>query len=129
MEDGRTRGTSAATATTLRERGARVDYCEVYRRQLPDASAQDFAKLVAGHDPDIVIFTSAEGIKNCFQLVSEEQARQLRELPWLLISDRMRETAEKLGHNAEVIIAHSASDQGLLEALLSWRKNKPQRPA
>ena len=108
---------------TLRERGARVDYCEVYRRQLPAVSAQDYAKLVAGHDPDIVIFTSAEGIKNCFQLVSEEQARQLRELPWLLISDRMRETARDLGHNGEIIIADGASVQGIMLALRQWRKS------
>ena len=108
---------------TLRERGAEVDYCEVYRRQLPRSTAQDFAELTAEHVPHIAIFTSAEGLQNCFQLVDQQQARQLRGLPWLLISERMRETARDLGHNAGIIIADSASDEGIVLALEHWRKS------
>ncbi len=108
---------------TLRERGAEVDYCEVYRRQLPASTAADFTALTAKHDPDVVVFTSAEGLRNCFELLDQQQAEGLRQLPWLLISDRMRETARDLGHNAEVIIAASASDEGIVQALQQWRQS------
>ncbi|MDJ0834185.1 MAG: uroporphyrinogen-III synthase [Gammaproteobacteria bacterium] len=109
---------------TLRERGAEVDYCEVYRRELPATTAEDFALLTAEHIPEIVVFTSAEGLHNCFKLLNQPQADQLRGLPWLLISDRMRETARDLGHNAEVIIAGTASDEGIVLALQHWRQSK-----
>ena len=107
---------------TLRERGARVEYCEVYRRVIPEYPDDAFAKLTVDNFPDVAIFTSTEGLKNCFQLLSESEAQQLRSIPWLLISERMRETACDLGHNADIIIAHSASDEGILQALLEWRQ-------
>lgn len=108
---------------TLRERGAEVDYCEVYRRELPASTPDDFKLLTREHFPDVVVFTSAEGLQNCFKLLNKQQAGQLRGLPWLLISDRMRETARDLGHNEEVIIAGTASDEGIVLALQHWRQS------
>jgi len=107
---------------TLRKRGARVDYQEVYQRVLPDYSAGLIEKLTATHFPDLAIFTSAEGLSNCFQLLSDEMAQTLRSIPWLLISERMRETARNLGHNADIIIAISASDEGIVQAIQSWQQ-------
>jgi hypothetical protein len=36
----------------------------------------------------------------------------------------MRETALNLGHNAEIIIATYASDEGILQAIQEWRQAK-----
>jgi hypothetical protein len=41
-------------------------------------------------------------------------------IPWLLISERMRESALKLGHNASIIIAISASDEGIRQTICAW---------
>jgi uroporphyrinogen-III synthase len=109
---------------TLLQRGARVEYLEVYRRALPDYTEDYFAGLCGGVFPDLAIFTSAEGLINCFQLLNESQAQRLRELPWVLISERMRETARKLGHNADIIIASSASDEGIFESLQEWQQSQ-----
>lgn len=109
---------------TLAERGARVEYCEVYQRVLPDYDKNVFQSLVARAFPQLAIFTSAEGLQNCFQLLHPQDARQLRTIPWLLISERMRETARHLRHNAEIIIANSASDEGIVQALMQWHQTK-----
>lgn len=106
---------------TLRERGADVEYCEVYRRALPEYTPDYFEKLSKDYFPDIAIFTSAEGLNNGLQLLDEVQADRLRCIPWLLISERMRETARDLRHNADIIIAHSASDEGIVQALVEWQ--------
>ncbi len=106
---------------TLRQRGASVEYHEVYRRVLPDHPTGTFEQLTEPHFPDIAIFTSAEGLSNCFQLVDETMAIKLRSIPWILISERMRETARNLGHNADIIIAISASDEGILQAIKEWQ--------
>jgi uroporphyrinogen-III synthase len=108
---------------TLRQRGATVDYCEVYRRTLPDLDAADYRRITGGVTPDLALFTSSEGLRNTLRLIGPQQAEALRQRPWLLISERMRETALDLGHNADIIIAISASDEGIVEAIKRWRQS------
>lgn len=110
---------------TLVERGARVDYCEVYRRVVPDHSPQAFSSLVLAAYPAIAVFTSTEGLRNAKQLLSAQEWTRLCSIPWLLISERMRETANDLGHNAPIIIAKIASDEGIRESLNAWRQRDP----
>jgi len=109
---------------TLLQRGASVEYCEVYRRVLPQYSKVHLAELTETHFPDVAIFTSAEGLSNAFKLLSGRQAERLRQTPWLLISERMRETARNLRHNADILIASRASDEGILQALKEWQQTK-----
>ncbi|MFV2031462.1 MAG: hypothetical protein ACC663_03110 [Gammaproteobacteria bacterium] len=57
---------------------------------------------------------------NALSLVDGKSADKLLGLPWLLISERMRESAVKLGHNATIIIAKNASDEGIQQAIGEW---------
>ncbi len=104
----------------LAARGARVDYREVYRRELPQSDPGDFNRLVAAAFPTLAVFTSNEGMLNLFELIDAAAARRLKAIPWLLISERMRESALKLGHNATIIIAQSASDDGISRTIRDW---------
>ena len=104
----------------LKRRGASVEYAEVYRRVLPRVGTETFNRLVAQGLPTLVILTSGEGMHNLIELVDEQAARALRAIPWLLISERMRESALKLGHNATVLIAQSASDEGIRQTICEW---------
>ncbi|MDH3220517.1 MAG: uroporphyrinogen-III synthase [Gammaproteobacteria bacterium] len=108
----------------LAARGAAVDYCEVYRRELPRRDFDAFDRLVAAAFPTLVILTSNEGMHNLFELVDGTAAGRLRQIPWLLISERMRESAQKLGHNAAIIIASSASDSGIRQAICDWANQR-----
>lgn len=108
----------------LSRRGARVDYVEVYRRALPDYEPETYNRLVAARFPTLVILTSNEGMHNLLQLVDHAAAASLRSIPWLLISERMRESALKLGHNAPIIIAQSASDQGIRQTICAWAEQQ-----
>jgi uroporphyrinogen-III synthase len=104
----------------LAARGAEVDYCEVYRRELPFYAVADFDRLVENAFPTLVILTSNVGMHNLIELVDPPAAERLRRIPWLLISERMRESALNLGHNAPIIIARSASDKGIQQAICAW---------
>ncbi len=108
---------------TLRLRGASVEYQEVYQRIIPHYPTGTFEQLTESGLPDLAIFTSAEGLSNCFSLLSDAMAQKLRSIPWLLISERMRETARNLGHNADIIIAISASDEGIMQAVKGWQES------
>ncbi len=104
----------------LAARGARVDYLEVYRRELPRYDPGAFARLTADRFPTLAVLTSNEGMHNLFELVDSDAAERLRAIAWLLISERMRESALKLGHNGPVVIARSASDDGIWRTIREW---------
>jgi len=108
----------------LARRGASVDYAEVYRRVLPQYEAGDFQSLVDEAFPTLVILTSNEGMHNLIELLDENEARALCRIPWLLISERMRESALKLGHNATVLIAQRASDKGIRQTICEWAEQR-----
>ena len=104
----------------LEQRGAKVEYCEVYRRALPPVGKDEFDRVVADAFPTLAVLTSNEGMHNLMQLVGDAAAERLRAIPWLLISERMRESARNLGHNGDVIIADNASDTGIYQSIRTW---------
>jgi uroporphyrinogen-III synthase len=104
----------------LRARGATVSYCEVYRRRLPDYDADQFARLTSDRFPTLAVFTSNEGMQNVIALTADPARDQLLEIPWLLISERMRESAVNLGHNAVTIVAANANDEGIQQTINKW---------
>ena len=104
----------------LARRGAEVEYAEVYRRVVPGHGFEIFNQLTALAFPTLVILTSAEGMHNLFKLVDAAAAQALCRVPWLLISERMRESALNLGHNAPVLIARNASDKGIRQTICEW---------
>ncbi|HEY5740861.1 MAG TPA: uroporphyrinogen-III synthase [Gammaproteobacteria bacterium] len=108
----------------LSARGAQVDYLEVYRRELPRHDPAAFERLTAERFPTLVVLTSNEGMHNLFELVETAAAARLRAIPWLLISERMRESALKLGHNGPIVIAHGASDDGIWQTIREWAKQR-----
>ena len=111
-------------ADELSRRGATVDQCEVYQRQAPVYDATDFAEHAAEIFPTLALFTSTEGMCNLLPLVDAESREKLLRTPWLLISERMRESAGKLGHNAEILIATKASDEGIAQTIIDWAQQQ-----
>jgi len=104
----------------LSARGATVTYCEVYRRRAPDYEADAFDRLTAGQFPTLVVFTSNEGMNNALAAIRGEARVKMLGIPWLLISERMRESALNLGHNGVILIAAEANDEGILRTINEW---------
>ena len=104
----------------LSHRGARVSYCEVYRRRVPVLAPDAFERLFQGATPTLILFTSNQGMGNLVELADRQSRKLLLQIPWLLISERMRESALKLGHNASIIIAINASDEGIRQTICAW---------
>ncbi len=103
-------------ADTLSERGAQVDYAEVYRRV---ASGSDPGLLYRAWDEgrlDMIIITSNEGLRNLFARVDASHRGHLLETVLVVISERSATLARELGFTRPVIVARAASDAALLEA-------------
>lgn len=98
--------------SVLVERGAEVDYAEVYRRARP--SRYDPETVAAC---EIVSITSGEALDNLLALVSGAEAERLRRLPLAAAAGRIAELARQRGFTGPIVTAPSAGDDGLMEAI------------
>ncbi len=111
----RSNGGRSHLRSELENRGARVDYAEVYQRLLPNRNP---ANLLAGWHRlvDVVTATSNQLLDNLFTLLGDEGGDLLQSTPLIVISPRMAEYAEKLGCQ-QIYLADNASDGAILAEL------------
>ncbi len=104
---------------TLQQRGAIVEYAEVYRRECPQ---RDLTPLLEKWQDEvqIVTATSNEILENLVHLVGEQGRRLLCNTPLVVISERMRLRATELGWR-EIILAERARDEDIVAAICAWR--------
>ncbi len=104
-------------AKTLQQRGAIVNYVNVYRRIQP----QNPTKI---NPVDIITITSVQGLKHLLNMLKGQT--WVKNTPLVVISERIAIKAKKWGINAPIFIAASASDEGLFNAVLEAKKNNQQ---
>jgi len=105
-------------AQTLRQRGARVHYIQVYRRvpNRPELATV----LSAGNvgKPDVCVVTSVESLEHLARLSDTQGQSWLRTVPLVTLSARIAERAAALDFNGDCETAEAASDKGLLSAIV-----------
>jgi len=102
-------------AETLRERGAQVDYIELYRRRTPDYNADIVAEMVRDRKVNALVVTSAQILDVLLHFVHNDPA-VLGSIPVIVPSARVRDRALQAGFSS-VIDAGGASDAVILESL------------
>ncbi|MDD0842311.1 uroporphyrinogen-III synthase [Pseudomonas sp. Gutcm_11s] len=102
-------------ADTLRQRGATVDYLELYRRVRPQYPAGALQRLVEAQRINALLVSSAQGLDNLRQLAADAWA-ELARLPLLVPSPRVAELARAAGAR-QVIDCRGASAAAVLAAL------------
>jgi len=107
-------------AETLRQRGAHVDYAEVYRRVKPQADVSNLMRLWARGDINIITVTSNESLQNLYDMVGQLGRRWLIKTPLIVVSERGKELASQLGFKAPVIVAEQAGDDAISNAIKLW---------
>lgn len=87
-------------ATTLRERGARVDYLEVYRRCTPDYSEQEIANVtgqIERGEIGAIVVMSVESLGNLLSLLPESCRRALAKTRLVTPASRvLKEVTDRL---------------------------------
>ena len=111
-------------AQTLRERGALVEYAEVYRRRIPDNAKEELQALIRKNAIEVVVATSNEGLNNLYQIAGEEHRLWLLEKKLVVLSQRTAKVANELGFIHKAKIANQASDEALVESIKAWRNQK-----
>lgn len=115
-------------AQDLTARGAIVEYCEMYKRQHPTYSADQFQHSLGLYDkadddssddekPAAILFASGETLENFHRHIHRYhlQAR-LANVPIIVPSERIKRLAEGYGFK-KIFLAINASAEGFLQAL------------
>jgi uroporphyrinogen-III synthase len=105
---------------TLVERGAEVDYVEVYRRACPVVDPEEIMPYWQPGVLDIITITSNEILQNLFDMAGIEAQPLLRKLPLVVVGERQAALAKQLGFSHEPLLAEHASDVAILAALKKY---------
>ncbi|MCB1734046.1 MAG: uroporphyrinogen-III synthase [Gammaproteobacteria bacterium] len=116
-------------AETLRERGAVVEYAEVYRRVIPEADPHALLQSWANGGVDIVTVTSNESLTNLVTMLGSAGHELLARTPLVGVSDRVLQIAASFGLPKPPIVAASAHDTDVLAALIAWRRSSGHKEA
>ena len=103
-------------ATTLRSRGATVDYLDVYRRIMPDSNGSQPGLLLAQDKLHVITATSGAALQNLVIMLDEKHHRRLFSTPLVVISDRIRQIAADQGFK-RIAVTNSPSDAAILETV------------
>jgi uroporphyrinogen-III synthase len=104
-------------ASSLRERGAQVDYLPCYQRQLPTYAAGTLATTLSGEQIDAVCLNSGETLMHYLTLLAE-QREHFQRLPVVVPSERVQALAQAEGLQ-RVVLANNAGNEATLNALAS----------
>ncbi len=122
----RGRGGRELLKNTLTERGAHVDYAELYQRTMPIQETGTLNQYWKQNTIDIVTVTSNQALNNLFNLAGESGKKNLVATPIVVISQRMVENAVENGIQANIMVAEQASDEAVLDAIQKWRLDNQQ---
>ena len=106
-------------AQTLSQRGAAVEYAEVYLRAKPDTNPAELASRQPAID--LITATSNENLQNLYEMTEIGQRDWLLSKQLVVISERTAKLAKQLGFRSAAIVAQESNDQGLVNAMLTWR--------
>jgi len=105
-------------ADGLRQRGAVVDYVDVYQRICPKHDAGQLKQHHERQQLGIIAITSSEGLLNLLTLLDNPD--WIKTVPLLVGSQRMLVTARQAGFTGLIVIADNPGDEAMLQALNQW---------
>ncbi len=114
-------------ATTLTQRGATVENIDLYQRKRPNDGLRNIQQAGKSGNIDLFVVTSNEGLHNLFEMATAEEREWLLKTPLAVISERTAQLARTLGFSHEPLVAHEASDEGLLDSVEQWYADRSRR--
>jgi uroporphyrinogen-III synthase len=103
-------------ANELKKRGAVVDYCEVYQRQIPQIDTIPVVELLKKQHINGVIITSIEALQNLL-IMLETHKSLLFHVPLIVISERIKQAAQAIGFK-NIVISSSPDDAAIFNTII-----------
>lgn len=109
---------------TLQQRGATVRYVQSYNRLPLSLEGAPLCQHWQNTAVRCIVVTSNEILNHIFSLVPTTEHAWLRQLHWILVSPRARDSALALGVSPQnIALASNANDEALLEAVKQFKRN------
>lgn len=102
---------------TLAERGAHVLPVMAYQRVLPPSDTSKILPLLEQKKINIIICTSFEGVRNLTLLLGDSAWPYLKELPLIVMSERIKVLAHDLGFQT-IWVTPKASSEAILDVIV-----------
>lgn len=109
-------------AQGLLERGAEVDYCELYRRANPEGLSDNLSSSGFGQKKQaksLICVHSGESLSNLATALNESVLEGWHRTPLLVPGKRVAELANSLGFSS-VVVAENASDNSVIDTIQQW---------
>ena len=110
-------------AKILEERGAKVDYLELYQRVQPATTTEQLNNSDWGQAGDIVALHSGESLQNWHNVIEQLQKPEWLQIPVLIPGVRVQQLAQSLGFSS-IITADNATDREMSQSLSSWHRQQ-----
>lgn len=107
-------------ASSLRERGAKVDYLEVYGRKKPSYTGGVTVDFLQLQKIDVITMTSGEGLKNMLSMIDQKLHANLFLIPIVVISNRIKQLAEQAGFK-RIMVTENPSNTAIINTILSFQ--------
>ena len=118
----RGQGGRTVLADQLHEKGATVEYCELYRRETtitePQTLPVDYRCTSA---QPITVIHSGETLENVCSMITPDDLLWLQKHPLLLPGERVAQLAKQAGFR-RLIVAKNATHDSMIEALNEWQR-------
>jgi uroporphyrinogen-III synthase len=101
----------------LQQRGAQVEYLNVYQRIKPETNTTDLEQYLQNNTLAAIVITSAASLINLLELTPKKVTSLLLQVPLLLINKRIINIAKEAGFNNKLFVATEASDNAIIESL------------
>lgn len=112
----RGQGGREVLADSLRERGAKVDYLEVYCRKRPDSTSLDLTDALQKGKLGAITITSGESLMNLLAMIDEALHDKLLAVPLIVISHRIKVLAEQQKFR-QIVVSKNPGNTAIVEAL------------
>lgn len=117
----------------LRQRGAQVEYCELYQRCLPveapAALADFFARRLSQPNPLVLAIHSGDSLNFFMQALGKQpliDRQRVFNLPLLVPGSRVAALAQAQGFR-QIICAENATDKAMTQALVNYLSENESR--
>jgi uroporphyrinogen-III synthase len=115
-------GGKETLATTLRARGASVEYAEVYRRDMPERDLTALCDANGKPVVDVISTSSGDALQHLATMAHAQHAMWLFNLPLVVVHPRHVAAAIAAGFTCPPQVADNASDEAVVAAMIRARE-------
>lgn len=111
-------GGRESLADGLRDRGAKIDYLEVYRRIQPQVINLTGISMLQQGKINAITISSGESLSNLLTMIGKKIHYKLISVPLIVISHRIKILAEQIGFK-HISVTEKTGDAAMIETLIT----------